>query len=79
MDKTFYEALIPSLKARSVIKRFLKVFIAGAFTSMGLMTVVVPKSWQEMSTILTMLSIAGLYGGVSGVILGFEKWWNWID
>lgn len=79
MEKTFFEKLIPSLKARSIINRFVKAFVSGAFSAMGLITIAMPSNWQEMGTVLAMLALACMYGGVTGVIMAGQKWYSWVD
>ena len=77
MEKTFYERLVPSQKARSVINRFTKAFVSGAFSALGLITIAMPQNWTEMPVLLSMLALAGMYGGITGVIMAGEKWANW--
>ena len=79
MDKTFYEALIPSLKARSVINRLVKAFIFGAIGNVGLVTIVLPKTWAEIPTILAMFGFAFVAGGITGVLMAIQKWYSWED
>jgi hypothetical protein len=78
-EKTFYERLVPSQKARSVISRFVKAFVSGAFTAMGLITLAMPSNWREFGSIVSMLTLACLYGGLNGVILAGWKWYGWRD
>jgi hypothetical protein len=79
MDKTFYEKLVPSLKARSIINRLAKAFIGGALGNIALLTIVMPKNWAEISTVLAMVTFACLAGGITGVILALQKWYSWKD
>ncbi len=79
MEKTFYQRLIPSEKVRSIINRFLKAFISGAFSALGLVTITMPQNWTEIPTILSMLSLAALYGGVTGIIMAGQKWYSWTE
>jgi hypothetical protein len=79
LEKSFYERCIPSLKVRSILNRFLKAFISGAFSAMALMTIAMPSNWEEMAKILAMLALAGMYGGVTGLIMAGQKWASWVD
>ena len=79
MEKTFYQRLIPSEKARAIINRFLKAFISGAFSALSLVTITMPQNWTEIPTILSMLSLAALYGGVTGIIMAGQKWYSWTE
>lgn len=79
MEKTFYQRLIVSEKARSVINRFFKAFISGSFASLGLVTIAMPKNWTEVPALLSMLAISALYGGVTGVIMAGQKWYSWTE
>jgi formate/nitrite transporter FocA (FNT family) len=77
MEKTFYERLIPSQKARSIINRFLKAFISGAFSALGLITIAMPQNWTEVPMLLSMLALSAMYGGLTGVIMAGQKWASW--
>jgi hypothetical protein len=77
MEKTFYERLIPSQKARSIINRLVKAFIFGAIGNIGLITIVMPKNWQEITTVLAMFSFAAIAGGITGVLSALQKWYSW--
>jgi len=76
-EKTFYEKLIPSQKARSVINRFVKAFISGAFSALGLVTIAMPQNWTEVPTLLSMLSLSAMYGGMTGIIMAGQKYFSW--
>ena len=70
---------MPSLKVRSIINRFLKAFISGALSAMGLITIAMPQNWTEVPILLSMLALAGMYGGLTGVIMAGQKWYSWKD
>jgi len=77
MEGTFYEKLVPSQKARSIINRFAKAFVSGAFSALGLITIAMPANWTEVPSLLSMSSISALFGGLNGVILAGWKWYGW--
>ena len=58
---------------KSVILRFVRAFVAGAVSTM---VVVVPLSgsWGELKTWLSALALAGLVGGINGLIQAIDKW-----
>lgn len=60
---------------KSVIKRFIKGAIAGAIPILG----VTVTNWTDFGVFLNSLAIAGLFGGVTGLILASEKAYNWED
>jgi hypothetical protein len=60
---------------KSALLRFARTFVAGA---LGTMIVVVPMSsgvsdWHSLSTWLSTLALAGMVGGVSGIITSADK------
>jgi hypothetical protein len=79
MDKKFYERLIPSQKARSIINRLVKAFIFGALGNLGLLTIVMPKNWVDLATIMAMVFFACVAGGITGVLMALQKWYTWKD
>lgn len=62
---------------KSVAKRFLKGFLAGAIASVATITFNTPTTWEELSTTLVMLAFAGITGGITGGVLAIEKWLSW--
>jgi len=78
-EAIFYEKLVPSQKVRSIINRFAKAFVSGAFSSLALMTIAIPQNWTEVPQLLSMLTLAALYGGLTGVIMAGQKWYSWKD
>ena len=78
-DKTFYEILIPSLKARAIINRLAKAFVFGAIGNIGLITIVMPKTWTEIPTMLGMFGFAAIAGGITGVLMALQKWYSWTE
>jgi hypothetical protein len=79
MEATFYERLVPSQKARSIINRFFKAFVSGAFSALGLITIAMPANWTEVPAILSLISLSALYGGLTGIIMAGWKWYGWVE
>ena len=66
-------------KIKSILRRFAKGFIAGAITAMTAVPVIMPSDWSGFLPILNALAIAGVFGGMVGVLLAIEKWASWKD
>lgn len=66
-------------KWKSVGIRFLKAFVAGFVTSCGVITAANIQVWGDLALALQAILLAGTIGGINGVIMGAEKWWNWVD
>ena len=58
---------------KSVILRFVRAFIAGAVATM-LTVVPLTGTWNELKTWLSALSLAGIVGGISGVLQATDKY-----
>lgn len=64
---------------KSVLMRFIRAFLAGAF---GTMITVIPlssQSWTDLSTWLSALMLAGIVGGISGTLLAGDKLYRSIN
>ena len=59
-------------KQKSILLRFVRAFLAGAVSTM---IVIVPMagSWTELGQWLSALSLAGIIGGISGVLMATDK------
>lgn len=59
--------------AKSVLLRFLRAFVAGAVSTM---VVIVPlaNDWSSLKGWLSALSLAGIIGGITGVLQAVDKW-----
>ena len=68
-----------SQKTKSVLMRFIKGAISGAFTAMALVTVASPSSWTELAVIANILGLAGIAGAINGLILAGQKYASWVD
>lgn len=58
---------------KSIILRFVRAFVAGA---VAIMITIVPISgtWNELGTWLSTLALAGIVGGISGVLMAIDKY-----
>lgn len=63
---------------KSVLLRFVRAFLAGAAATM---VVVVPMSggWKELQSWLGALALAGIVGGISGVIQAMDKYYRSVE
>lgn len=59
--------------------RLLKGFVSGAVTSMVMISVVAPENWTQLLTVVNVLAVAGIFGGINGVLLAAQKWYSWTD
>ena len=66
-----------SIKTKSLILRFVKGFVSGAITSMIMVTAAAPSNWTELSSIGTILTVSGIFGGLNGLLLSIEKYLGW--
>jgi hypothetical protein len=64
-------------KTKSVLMRLLKGGIAGAITTMGGITYIMPTLWSEFGAILNSLALAGSFGFIVGLLMALEKWISW--
>ncbi len=65
-------------KYNAVLLRFGKAFIAGAFSTAGSVTYFAGvKTWGELGTALGALGVSLVIGGITGVLMAGEKWYNW--
>lgn len=76
MEKTFFQRLLGD-RGMATFKRAFRVFIFGALTTIGLVTVAQPTTWKELGTILATFALAGIWGGITAVISGVDKWLRW--
>lgn len=66
-----------SAKTKSVLKRFAKGFITGAITAMSVVKIASPANFADVTIVLKALVLAGIGGGISGLILAVQKWASW--
>ncbi len=66
----------------SIAKRFLKAFLAGFFSVVAVAYIAQFQSigtWADLGSAIQTLTLAGTVGGLGGVFLAAEKWFNWTD
>lgn len=68
-----------SKKFKVIATRFSKVFIAGFFSTAAVISLQSAASWSDLGTALNALLLAGVIGGISGVLVAGEKWYRWVD
>ncbi len=64
-------------KAKAIALRFIKAFVSGFVTAAGLITASNVHNLTDLHLALATLSIAGTVGGINGVLMAAEKWYNW--
>lgn len=66
-----------SIKTKAILKRFVKGFVAGAVASM--LTVAIPSklSFPDIKSWFYLMLLAGITGGVTGLLLAIQKALSW--
>lgn len=62
---------------KAIIRRFSKAFIAGFVSSAGLITVSDISTWTDLGNALQLLTVAGIVGGVNGILMAVDKFIRW--
>ena len=78
-ELTHLQKLNMSDKTKAVLIRFAKGAIAGAVTSMAIVSVKQPQVWTDVLGMLNALGLAGVYGAIVGLLLALQKWTSWSD
>lgn len=60
--------------AISLLLRFLRAFVAGAVSVMITVMPLSTGSWTDLGKWLSGLALAGIIGGISGVLMALDKW-----
>lgn len=71
-----------SEKVKVIGKRFLKAFLAGAFASVAGIAIITFQdvhTWSGLFAAFSNISLVGIMGGITGVVMAGEKWANWKD
>lgn len=64
-------------KIKSIIMRFVKGFVAGGLSSIATLATFNGSTWQDVANWLGIIMFSFVVGGISGVLLGAEKWLTW--
>jgi hypothetical protein len=64
-------------KFKVIFLRFIRVFVFSALATMATITFQQAVEWHDVISILNNLLIAGVVGGISGVVAGADKWLRW--
>ncbi|MFA6201519.1 MAG: hypothetical protein WC679_14055 [Bacteroidales bacterium] len=59
---------------KSLCWRFGRAFIAGAVSTMVVIMPLSNNSWNDLTTWLSALALAGIVGGISGLIQAIDKY-----
>jgi hypothetical protein len=59
---------------KSILFRFLRGFAAGALAAMAPIVITNVNSWANVGVWMNSLALAGVVGGVAGLILAIDKW-----
>ena len=58
---------------KSLILRFIRAFVAGAVSTM-IIVVPLTGTWNELGSWLSSLALAGIIGGISGILQALDKY-----
>ena len=58
---------------KSVLMRFIRAYVSGAVASMVVVMSFSGNSWSQLGTWLSALALAGIVGGITGVIMAADK------
>jgi len=61
-------------KIKSALLRFARGFASGALSAMVIIVPGSMGSWGDLSTWIGALSLAGVFGGITGAILAIDKY-----
>jgi hypothetical protein len=64
-------------KIKSILMRLLKGAVSGAVSTILLLTFTVPTNWLELKNFIALVTIAGIFGAINGVLLALQKWYSW--
>lgn len=67
------------IKIKSIVTRLLKGFIAGAIGTMSTIVIASPANFTDITILLKALLLAGIGGGIGGLLLALQKWASWTE
>jgi len=65
------------IKFKAVLVRLLKGTIAGAVSTMAMVTITQPVVWTDILLTLKALALAACIGGITGLLMALQKWVSW--
>jgi hypothetical protein len=63
-----------SQNVKSIILRFIRAFVAGAVATMLTVIPLTSGSWNDLGNWLSALGLAGIIGGISGLLMALDKY-----
>lgn len=66
-------------KIQIVSRRFVKAFISGFITGVSVITLGGTSQWSDFSHVINGFFIAGVFGGINGVLMAVEKWASYTE
>ena len=67
-----YMIISPTVKILGA--RFLRVFLFSAIGSMASLSPMIINNWHDLTTWIAMLLLAGITGGIAGLIAALDKY-----
>lgn len=64
-------------KITVILNRFMKGALAGAITSMSMVTYANPTLWSDFNSIFSALGIPAVSGAITGLLLAAQKFASW--
>ena len=64
-------------KITSILNRFAKGIIAGAVSSMSMVSLTQPEVWSDFNSLLGSLAMSATFGALTGFLLALQKWASW--
>jgi len=62
---------------QTILKRFGRAFLAGFVSSAVLITPLTITSWQDLGGYVNSLALAGVVGGITGLLQALDKAMRW--
>lgn len=64
-------------KVKVIGIRFVRAFLSGFFATAGLVTISSVTTWSDLATALNGLALAGIVGGITGILMAGDKLLRW--